>query len=51
MYNRPLSSEQQQRVAPMLRHILNWILLIDPPQHERLRRLVNLRLRRASWRA
>jgi hypothetical protein len=41
MYEQALDDNLRERVRPMLDHLSNWIILLDAPDHGRLRRLVN----------
>lgn len=41
MYEQALPEEMKEEVAPLLAHLKNWIIFLDPPDHTRLRRLVN----------
>ncbi len=41
MYEQALPEDMKERVRPLLDHLKNWLLLLDPPEHTRLRRLVN----------
>ena len=41
MYNQALDDDLRQRVKPLLDHIANWIILLDAPDHGRIRRLIN----------
>ena len=42
MYTDPLRSENREAARPMIEHLNRWLLNIDPPDHTRMRRLVNL---------
>jgi cytochrome P450 len=42
MYRRPLTNEAQSRHEPLLAHLSRWLLLVDGPDHTRLRKLVNM---------
>ena len=37
----PFPDDMKEQVRPLLDHLKNWLLLLDPPEHTRLRRLVN----------
>lgn len=41
MYEQALPDSMKEQVRPLLEHLKNWLLLLDPPEHTRLRRLVN----------
>jgi cytochrome P450 len=41
MYEQALPMEMKNRVAPLLEHLKNWLIILDPPEHTRLRRLIN----------
>jgi cytochrome P450 len=41
MYEQALPDDMKEQVRPLLDHLKNWLLLLDPPEHTRLRRLVN----------
>jgi len=42
MYHQNVPPDLQQRVQPLLTNISNWLILLDAPDHVRLRRLVNV---------
>ena len=42
MYNAPLRPENRERAQPLIENLGTWLLNVDPPDHTRLRRLVNL---------
>jgi cytochrome P450 len=41
MYEQALPDEMKKQVAPLLANLRNWLIFLDPPDHTRLRRLVN----------
>ncbi len=41
MYEQALPEEMKKEVAPLLGHLKNWLIFLDPPEHTRLRRLIN----------
>ncbi len=41
IYRQALPDELAHQVRPLLDHLQNWLLMIDPPEHTRLRRIVN----------
>ena len=41
MYEQALPEEMKKEVAPLLEHLKNWLIFLDPPEHTRLRRLIN----------
>jgi cytochrome P450 len=41
MYEQALPEEMKEQVAPLLEHVKNWLIFLDPPEHTHLRRLVN----------
>jgi len=40
MYNQPLDAELQARAKPLLDHLRHWLILLDAPDHGRIRRLI-----------
>jgi len=42
MYTDPLRPESLPRARPMIDHINKWLLNVDPPDHTRMRKLVNI---------
>ena len=42
LYMDPLREENRQSAKPLVGHLLNWMQNVDPPDHTRLRRLVNV---------
>lgn len=42
MYNQALDDDLRVEVKPLLDHISQWIILRDPPDHVRLRKLISL---------
>jgi cytochrome P450 len=41
MYEQALPEEMKRQVAPLLEHLKNWLIFLDPPEHTHLRRLIN----------
>ncbi|MCH2203383.1 MAG: cytochrome P450, partial [Fuerstiella sp.] len=41
MYTQALENQQRRQVQPLLDHLSHWIILLDAPDHTRLRRLIN----------
>jgi cytochrome P450 len=41
MYEQALPEEMKKQVAPLLEHLKNWLIFLDPPEHTHLRRLIN----------
>ena len=41
MYSQTLDTRLRRQVQPLLDHLSKWIILLDPPDHTRLRRLIN----------
>ena len=42
MYTAPLLPENRDRARPMIDHLSRWLLNVDPPDHTRMRKLINL---------
>ncbi len=42
LYTDPLLPENCERARPMIKNINGWLLNVDPPDHTRMRKLVNL---------
>lgn len=42
MYEQALPEAMREQVRPLFEHLKNWIIVLDPPEHTRLRRLINL---------
>ena len=42
MYTDPLLPENRDRARPMIQHLNHWLLNVDPPDHTRMRKLVNI---------